>query len=680
MAAARTLFPPGLPFEKRFQLLQLSLPLNRSETGSGIDRKAWGFSNIRFEVVADTALEIVRKLELDMSGPLVTRRRVLLQRRGFQILRCHTSREIYPLRVEACVAVGHPIVTSRGGMNRSGQERSTQIVPNLFGIVTVFMTSCLYRSRNDVLQDIFTGFPLFPAPYYGQKRFARRHLQATNVPPGRSEEERPVPCLPANCFVTGFGRPAMFKLPHRLAWTASLGLLRLGFLLWLGGQSAQAETPPEVVERGKRATALLLSDSPQGYATAFCVDRRGYFVTNAHAMPQVGTTVRLVLQPGEKEQRFCQARILAQDRSSDLALLMAEPLPGQQAGQKPQRGELALTALPLETTQNLRETQDVTAFGYPFGQDLATTKDEYPSVTVSPGHITALRKTRGELHSVQLDASLNPGNSGGPVLNERGEVIGIVQAGIPGSNLNFAIPIRLLLPLLNTVELTFLPPSLSVRNQHQEQSFTIEANAMRPSEAGTTLELTLSAGNSPATIMQATSTDGRPVVMRATPVPVGTQGQPEDVVYHLVARQGSRIVGERRGVIPITGIPLRKANAPPLPNGAIPPGTELFVSNFWPGDVRRYDARTGNLLNVFASGHGLSTPHELLFGPDGNLYVCCDLVQAVFRFEGASGKYLDTFVPSGSGGLHNATGMAFGPDGNLYVCSADSHSVKRYKR
>lgn len=467
----------------------------------------------------------------------------------------------------------------------------------------------------------------------------------------------------------------MFRLSYLLVEATCL------VLLWLGCRPVHAETPPDIVERGKRATALLVADGEQGYATAFCVDGRGYFVTNAHAVQRVGASVRLVLQPGEKEQSFCSAYVLAQDNSSDLALLKVAPISVRQigqTGQMPPKGEQPFTSLTLDTMPNLRETQDVTAFGYPFGRDLATAQDEYPGVTVSPGHITALRKTHGELRTLQLDASLNPGNSGGPVLNERGEVIGIVQAGIPGASLNFAIPTRLLLPLLTTVDLTLLPTSLTVRNQHKEQTFTIDAMAMRPGEEGTALELTLSAGNSPASTVQATSADGHRFRVSAIPVPVETQGQPLGVDYRLVARQGNRIVGERRGVIPIEGAGDRQKNTPPPVNSAIPDGTELFVSNFGTGEVRRYGGRTGTMLGVFASGNGMSAPHELLFGPDGDLYVCCDLVQAVFRFEGASGKYRDTFVTAESGGLKNATGMAFGPDGNLYVSCYFTNEIKRF--
>ena len=65
----------------------------------------------------------------------------------------------------------------------------------------------------------------------------------------------------------------------------------------------------------------------------------------------------------------------------------------------------------------------------------------YPSVSVNTGTITALRKKGGKLSAIQLDASVNPGNSGGPVVDKTGKPIGIVVSGMLLARLNFAIPV-----------------------------------------------------------------------------------------------------------------------------------------------------------------------------------------------------------------------------------------------
>jgi hypothetical protein len=51
---------------------------------------------------------------------------------------------------------------------------------------------------------------------------------------------------------------------------------------------------------------------------------------------------------------------------------------------------------------------------------------------------------------------------------------------------------------------------------------------------------------------------------------------------------------------------------------------------------------------------------------------------AILRFNGTNGVFIDSFVPSGSGGLDSPWGLAFGPDRNLYVCSAGNRAVLRF--
>ncbi len=97
------------------------------------------------------------------------------------------------------------------------------------------------------------------------------------------------------------------------------------------------------------------------------------------------------------------------------------------------------------------------------------------------------------------------------------------------------------------------------------------------------------------------------------------------------------------------------------------PDGNLYVSSSDNGEVIRFHGKTGASMGVFAHGGGLQSPQGLTFGPDGNLYVVDYDRAAVVRYKGSDGAYMDTFVPKGSAGLGTPSDLKFGPDGNLYV-------------
>jgi WD40 repeat protein len=106
----------------------------------------------------------------------------------------------------------------------------------------------------------------------------------------------------------------------------------------------------------------------------------------------------------------------------------------------------------------------------------------------------------------------------------------------------------------------------------------------------------------------------------------------------------------------------------------------LLVNSEGSDKVLRYDTTTGVFLGNFVSegSGGLIGPHGIAFGPDGNLYVSGGFSGNVLRYNGSTGAFMDVFVPPGSGGLTAPTGLLFGPDGNLYVNSFNNSSVMRY--
>ena len=161
--------------------------------------------------------------------------------------------------------------------------------------------------------------------------------------------------------------------------------------------------------------------------SGFVIDKAGHIVTNYHVVE--GATEVTVNFSGEDE---IDAEIVGTDPSTDIALLKID----SQAR--------ALTPIPLANSDVVRVGDSVVAIGNPFGLDR----------TVTAGIVSALQRdiqapngfTIGK--AIQTDAPINSGNSGGPLLNTRGEVIGVNSQirtdGSGGGNLGigFAVPIN----------------------------------------------------------------------------------------------------------------------------------------------------------------------------------------------------------------------------------------------
>lgn len=118
------------------------------------------------------------------------------------------------------------------------------------------------------------------------------------------------------------------------------------------------------------------------------------------------------------------------------------------------------------------------------------------------------------------------------------------------------------------------------------------------------------------------------------------------------------------------------------------PDGHLYVAEENRNRIKRYDGTTGIFLGDFVRDRpgtpedetgGLAGPTGFDFGPDGNLYVASFNNDAVIRYDGTTGEFIDVFVTSGRGGLNGPdVGMIFGPDGNLYVPSFFGDRIPRY--
>ena len=172
----------------------------------------------------------------------------------------------------------------------------------------------------------------------------------------------------------------------------------------------------------------------EGLGSGFVYEPSGYILTNNHVVAQATEiVVRLA------DERRLPARLIGRDPATDVAILKVEVT--------------GVTALPLGDS-NMAEVGDwVMAIGNPFGL----------SHTVSAGILSAKGRTRGDVadldrtgrgyfNFLQTDTAINQGNSGGPLINLRGEVVGINTAiRANANNIGFAIPINMvkqLVPLL----------------------------------------------------------------------------------------------------------------------------------------------------------------------------------------------------------------------------------------
>ena len=116
----------------------------------------------------------------------------------------------------------------------------------------------------------------------------------------------------------------------------------------------------------------------------------------------------------------------------------------------------------------------------------------------------------------------------------------------------------------------------------------------------------------------------------------------------------------------------------PLTLSSAPQG-QLLVSSEQTNAILRYDGQTGAFLDVFAPpADQLSQPQGLVFGPDGHLYLSSTATDAILRYDGQTGVFRDIFVSRGSGGLAAPAGLVFGPDSNLYVTSVGTNAILRY--
>lgn len=169
-----------------------------------------------------------------------------------------------------------------------------------------------------------------------------------------------------------------------------------------------------------------------GLGTGFIVTEDGYIVTNQHVSGEKNSTCYVTLEDG----RNFNAKVLWSDEDLDLSVIKINTT--------------NLEYLELGNSDELKVAQTVYAIGNPIGYEFQR--------TVTSGIISALDRTIKVVEDnktsymedlIQTDATINLGNSGGPLINSKGEVLGINSVKITtAEGIGFAIPINIIKPIV----------------------------------------------------------------------------------------------------------------------------------------------------------------------------------------------------------------------------------------
>jgi S1-C subfamily serine protease len=169
---------------------------------------------------------------------------------------------------------------------------------------------------------------------------------------------------------------------------------------------------------------------PLGSGSGFLIDTEGHIVTNNHVVQEAGA-VRVTFSDG----KLADAQVLGQDAYSDLAVVKVNVSPER------------LVPLELGDSSTLQVGQRVIAIGNPFGLEGTMTVGIVSAVgRALPSQVLQEGGSFSNPEIIQTDAAVNPGNSGGPLLDSRGRVVGVNTAirSLTGVNsgVGFAVPIN----------------------------------------------------------------------------------------------------------------------------------------------------------------------------------------------------------------------------------------------
>ena len=164
--------------------------------------------------------------------------------------------------------------------------------------------------------------------------------------------------------------------------------------------------------------------------SAFFINKKGYIITNSHVVEGCPKDISV-----RYDRKAGSAKLIIKDTNLDLAVLSTNLVPIQF----------------IKLSKNSGEKLDrIVVAGYPLGDKIS---DE---LKFTSGIVSAAKGWKDNTNEIQIDAALNPGNSGGPVVNEAGSLIGVAVAGLPNrQNLNFAVKSKALKDFLDVNKVSY---------------------------------------------------------------------------------------------------------------------------------------------------------------------------------------------------------------------------------
>ena len=207
-------------------------------------------------------------------------------------------------------------------------------------------------------------------------------------------------------------------------------------------QQTLFNTSDTLLERIPQSQAKIVGPSvikvstPGGLGSGVMINNDGYAITNAHVIQgetNLEVTVWLPQSDGSLQRTTIEeVQIIAINNHLDLALLRIKHPEGE-----------PFDFSYLEKAESIVVGQPVFAIGNPLGLERS----------MSQGVVSTKQRSFDGLTYIQTDAAVNPGNSGGPLFNTKGEVVGITNMGITAAeSLNFAKPTRYVKDFINNRE------------------------------------------------------------------------------------------------------------------------------------------------------------------------------------------------------------------------------------